>query len=153
MYSTIDEAWKTSNDLDKYKENYKPVTSVNDATNEITVQQSETTVQQTQSSEKSSTHSSSIFNTELRNLKGSLTKDDGTQCDLLFRHMEGCQQCRHKMVERFNNVDTLKFTESFLDMTKYTDLLSSKNSNNIISIILFGLLVIIILSMVNNGTG
>ena len=138
MYSTIDEAWKTSNDLDKYKQNYKPVTSVNDATNEITVQQ-------TQSSEKSSTQSSSIFNTELRNLKGSLTKDDGTQCDLLFRHMEGCQQCRNKMVERFNNVDTLKFTESFLDMTKYTDLLSSKNSNNIISIILFGLLVIIIL--------
>ena len=146
MYSTIDEAWKTSNDLDKYKQNYKPVTSVNDATNEITVQQ-------TQSSEKSSTHSSSIFNTELRNLKGSLTKDDGTQCNLLFRHMEGCQQCRNKMVERFNNVDTLKFTESFLDMTKYTDLLSSKNSNNIISIILFGLLVIIILSMINNGTG
>ena len=41
-------------------------------------------------------------------------------------------------------------TENFIDLSKYTSILKNKNSNNIISIILFGLLVIIILSMINN---
>ncbi len=36
MYSNIDEAWQTSRDLDKYKNSFKPVTNVPDATNEIT---------------------------------------------------------------------------------------------------------------------
>ena len=34
MYSNIDEAWKVSNDLDKYRKN-APVTNVKDATNTI----------------------------------------------------------------------------------------------------------------------
>jgi hypothetical protein len=146
MYSTIDEAWQTSNDLDKYKKNIKPNTNVKDATNEININTTELRT----TSDKVSTPSSSIFNTELRNLKGSLPKDDGLQCERLFSHMEGCQQCRNKMVEKFNNPGSLKLTESFLDFTKYTDLLSNKNNSNIISIILFGLLIIIILSMINN---
>jgi hypothetical protein len=155
MYSTIDEAWQTSNDLDKYKKKYKPVTSVTDATNEINNNNNKDTTEMNTTenkttSDKVSTPSSSIFNTELRDLKGSLTKDDGMQCDRLFSHMEGCQQCRNRMVERFNNPGSLKLTESFLDFTKYTDLLSNKNNSNIISIILFGLLIIIILSMINN---
>ena len=151
MYSTIDEAWQTSNDLDKYKKNNKPVTSVRDATNELTMNTTDfNTTENKTTSDKVSTPSSSIFNTELRDLKGSLTKDDGMQCDRLFSHMEGCQQCRNRIVEKFNNPGSLKLTESFLDFTKYTDLLSNKNNSNIISIILFGLLVIIILSMINN---
>jgi len=151
MYSTIDEAWQTSNDLDKYKKNYKPVTSVKDATNELNMNTTElNTTENKSTSENVSTPSSAIFNTELRDLKGSLTKDDGLQCNRLFSHMEGCQQCRNRMVEKFNNHGSLKLTESFLDFTKYTDLLSNKNNSNIISIILFGLLIIIILSMINN---
>jgi hypothetical protein len=151
MYSTIDEAWQTSNDLDKYKKNYKPVTSVKDATNELNMNTTElNTTENKTTSDKVSTPSSAIFNTELRDLKGSLTKDDGLQCNRLFSHMEGCQQCRSRMVEKFNNHGSLKLTESFLDFTKYTDLLSNKNNSNIISIILFGLLIIIILSMINN---
>lgn len=150
MYSTIDEAWQTSNDLDKYKKNQKPVSSVRDATNEIILNTTELNTENKTSSDKVSTPSSSIFNTELRDLKGSLTKDDGMQCNRLFSHMEGCQQCRNRMVEKFNNPGSLKLTESFLDITKYTDLLSNKNNSNIISIILFGLLIIIILSMINN---
>ena len=151
MYSTIDEAWQTSNDLDKYKNNQKPVTNVRDATNELNMNTTElNTTENKTTSDKVSTPSSSIFNTELRNLKGSLNKDDGMQCERLFSHMEGCKQCRNRMVEKFNNPGSLKFTESFIDFSKYTDLLSNKNNSNIISIILFGLLVIIILSMINN---
>ena len=151
MYSTIDEAWQTSNDLAKYKKNYKPVTSVRDATNELNMNTTElNTTENRSTSDKVSTPSSTIFNTELRDLKGSLTKDDGMQCERLFSHMEGCQQCRNRMVEKFNNPGSFKLTESFVDFTKYTDLFSNKNNSNIISIILFGLLVIIILSMINN---
>jgi hypothetical protein len=151
MYSTIDEAWQTSNDLDKYKKNFKPATSVTDATNEINIKDTtEMNTENKSTSDKVSTPSSAIFNTELRDLKGSLTKDDGLQCNRLFSHMEGCKQCRNRMVEKFNNPGSLKFTESFLDFSKYTDLLSNKNNSNIISIILFGLLIIIILSMINN---
>ena len=36
MYSNIEDAWKLSNDLDKYKKAYKPATNVKDATNELT---------------------------------------------------------------------------------------------------------------------
>jgi hypothetical protein len=35
-YSNIEEAWKISNDLDKYRNNKAPVTDVKNATNEIT---------------------------------------------------------------------------------------------------------------------
>ena len=51
------------------------------------------------------------------------------------------------------NVDSypiLKLTENFIDISKYTDILKNKRYSNIISIVLFGLLIIIILSMLNN---
>ena len=35
MYSNIEEAWKSSNDLDKYRKDFHPVTRITDATNEI----------------------------------------------------------------------------------------------------------------------
>jgi hypothetical protein len=49
-----------------------------------------------------------------------------------------------------NSLDSIKYnlTESFVHISKYTDILKDKNNKNILSIILFGLLVIIILSMI-----
>jgi hypothetical protein len=163
MYSNIDEAWKISNDLDKYRKN-APVISVKDATNSINFESSAKKSDKSNKSDKSekntrsakiSTPNSAIFETELRDLKKLVKKDDGTQCQRLFSHFQVCQKCRNKIVEKFslNTVEqpsTLKFTESFIDFSKYTDLLKDKNTNNIVSIILFGLLVIIILSMINN---
>jgi hypothetical protein len=160
MYSNIDEAWKISNDLDKYRKN-APVTSVKDATNTINFESSAKKSDKSDKSDKNtrsakiSTPNSAIFETELRDLKKLVKKDDGTQCQRLFSHFQVCQKCRNKIVEKFslNTVEqpsTLKFTESFIDFSKYTDILKNKNCNNIVSIILFGLLVIIILSMINN---
>jgi len=161
MYSNIDEAWKTSNDLDKYRKNLKPISRVLDATNVI----SEISHgQEPEFSEniKESSPNSALFKTELTDLAKLVKKDDGTQCDKLFFHFQSCNECRKKMIEKFTlntaapvdqpslNFPSFKFTESFIDMSKYTDLLKNKNYNNILSIILFGLLVIIILSMLNN---
>jgi len=157
MYSNIEDAWKLSNDLDKYKKAYKPATNVKDATNELTA------------SSAKSVPSDSHFETELRDLKKLKKMDDGSQCDRLFSHFQGCKKCRTAILEKFTlnnpsnlsvnslnldslNLDSLNFnmTENFIDLSKYTSILKNKNSNNIISIILFGLLVIIILSMINN---
>jgi hypothetical protein len=195
MYSNIDEAWKVSNDLDKYKNSFKPITSVKNATNELTEINIETTerpISEKLGSEhknKSSSPSSAIFQTEVQDLKKLVRKDDGTQCQRLFNHYQTCSQCRNNLNkkdkhdnssanERKNrstpgfpyrsingslnasnnptnnisnlNLDSFKLTENFVDFTKYTDLLKNKNNSNIVSIVLFGLLVIIILSMINN---
>jgi len=188
MYSNIDEAWKTSNDLDKYKKQFKPSTRVIDATNEIK-NLSSSPEKQREKSDKSdrsnrmrsrskkekklqsprysdnirmSSPNSALFKTEMTDLKKLVKRDDGMQCDRLFSHFQSCKKCRNKIVEKFSlnsavavdqpslNLQSFKFTESFIDMSKYTDLLKNKNYNNIISIVLFGLLVIIILSMLNN---
>jgi len=180
MYSNIDEAWKTSNDLDKYKKGFKPSTRVIDATNEI---KNLSTSEEKEKSDRNkgrvqrekivrsphysdnirmSSPNSALFKTEMTDLKKLVKKDDGMQCDRLFSHFQSCKKCRNKIVEKFSlnsavavdqpslNMQSFKFTESFIDMSKYTDLLKNKNYNNIISIVLFGLLVIIILSMLNN---
>jgi len=167
MYSNIEDAWKTSNDLDKYRKGVPAVNNIKDATNEINFQ---TTVEQSDKSNKSKQSEKSeqsekaykstmpnkaLFKNELRDLKGSLKKDNGKQCSNLFSHFQVCQKCRNKIIEKFSlntleNPSTIKFTESFIDFTKYTDILKDKNNNNIISIILFGLLIIIILSLINN---
>lgn len=164
MYSNIDEAWKSSNDLDKYRKQFKPTNSVRDATNEIKLNSPSSSPKfeidssiklETERSEKS-VASSAIFETEIRDLKKLIHKDDGKQCDRLFSHFQTCQKCRNKIIEKFSlNTEKptehpIRYTESFVDFTKYTDLLKNKNYNNILSIILFGLLVIIILSMINN---
>jgi hypothetical protein len=198
MYSNIDEAWKVSNDLDKYKNSFKPITSVKNATNELTEINIETTERpvseklETVHKDKSSSPSSAIFQTEVQDLKKLIHKDDGKQCQRLFNHYQTCNQCKnnlnnnknipnqdhssayrsiHKSTPGFphrsvngslnatnnqsNDVSNLslnsfKLTENFVDFTKYTDLLKNKNNSNIVSIVLFGLLVIIILSMINN---
>jgi len=154
MYSNIEEAWKISNDLDKYRNNNIPATNVKNATNEITEINLKTT--ENNRSDKMSTPSSSIFKTELRDLKKLVKQDDGKQCQKLFSHFQVCQKCRNKIVEKFSlntaeQPSIMKFTENFIDFTKYTDVLNNKNYSNITSIILFGLLVIIILSMISNG--
>jgi hypothetical protein len=198
MYSNIDEAWKVSNDLDKYKNSFKPVTSVKNATNELTeinIETTERAVSEKKESEhrnKSSSPSSAIFQTEVHDLKKLVHRDDGTQCNRLFSHFQSCKKCRNKLIAKniFNkgngsangsannsingsingsirgstnrsldesnnitnlNLDSFRLTENFVDFTKYTDLLKNKNNSNIVSIILFGLLVIIILSLINNG--
>lgn len=153
MYSNIDEAWQTSRDLDKYKSSFKPVTSVPDATNEI-----KNKVTESESSDKSSRHSESSFKSEVRDLKRLLKSDDGLQCDKLFGHFQVCKKCRDKIIEKFSLTDikyndtanSLRLTESFIDFSKYGDILKNKNTSNIVSIILFGLLIIIILSLLNN---
>ena len=180
MYSNIDEAWKTSNDLDKYKKEFKPSSRVIDATNEIknisssqekersnrnrVINKKERIISSPHYSDnvKVSSPNSALFRTEMTDLKKLVKKDDGMQCDRLFSHFQSCKKCRNKIVEKFSlnsavavdqpslNLQSFKFTESFIDMSKYTDLLKNKNYNNIISIVLFGLLVIIILSMLNN---
>jgi hypothetical protein len=152
MYSNIEEAWKISNDLDKYRNNNVPVTDIKNATNEISEVNLKTI---NNKSDKMTTPSSSIFKTELRDLKKLVKEDDGKQCQKLFSHFQVCQKCRNKIVEKFSlntaeQPSIMKFTENFIDFTKYTDVLNNKNYSNIISIILFGLLVIIILSMINN---
>ena len=111
--------------------------------------------EQSEKAYKSTMHNKALFKNELRDLKGSLKKDNGKQCSNLFSHFQVCQKCRNKIIEKFSlntveNPSTIKFTESFIDFTKYTDILKDKNNNNIISIILFGLLIIIILSLINN---
>jgi hypothetical protein len=185
MYSNIDEAWKTSNDLDKYKKEFKPSSRVIDATNEIKNLSTSEEKKQNEKADRSdrnrgnkkekkihsphysdnvrmSSPNSALFRTEMTDLKKLVKKDDGMQCDRLFSHFQSCKKCRNKIVEKFSlnsavavdqpslNLQSFKFTESFIDMSKYTDLLKNKNYNNIISIVLFGLLVIIILSMLNN---
>jgi len=156
MYSNIDEAWKISNDLDKYRNNNLPVTDVKNATNEISdINLKSLKTIKTNKSDKMTTPSSSIFKTELRDLKKLVKEDDGKQCQKLFSHFQVCQKCRNKIVEKFSlntaeQPSIMKFTENFIDFTKYTDVLNNKNYSNIISIILFGLLVIIILSMIHN---
>jgi hypothetical protein len=215
MYSNIEEAWKSSNDLDKYKSGVKPVSRVKDATNEINnnsslsdnfvlsdvltqvsevsdienvrrkinrtpnkmdkiskmnknkmtkidnkskkpiiVMNNKKHLDRTKSLSVSS-QSHFDFDTDLRDLQGSLKKDDGTQCNRLFKHFQACKKCRNIMVEKFSNEtkndnSTFKFnlTDSFIDISKYTNVLKDKNNKNILSIILFGLLVIIILSMI-----
>jgi hypothetical protein len=259
MYSNIEEAWKVSNDLDKYRKDFKPITSVADATNEININSSKSgrvlenksaspvidnlstvlsevsdislvqrkinkTIQnpkqhpkqkkyqkpikkpvQKKSVQKpvkepfknnkkktkqpnvrltnmnnkknrvlltksinSSSHSHFDFETDLRDLVGSIKKDDGKQCNKLFSHFQVCKKCRNTLIEKFSLntapaikglteagsqnsliLYSLKFnlTESFIDLSKYTDLLKDKNNKNIVSIVLFGLLVIIILYM------
>jgi len=162
MYSNIEEAWKVSNDLDKYRQNAMPTPNVKDATNAVNFQSSEK--QKSEKSEKTfkisksdviSTPSSALFETEVRDLKKLVKLDDGKQCDRMFSHFQVCKKCRNKIVEKFslNTVEQpsiLKLTESFIDFTKYTDLLQNKNYSNIVSVVLFGLLIIIILSMINN---
>jgi len=201
MYSNIDEAWKVSNDLDKYKNSFKPITSVKNATNELTEINIETTERpiseklESLHRDKSSSPSSAIFQTEVQDLKKLVHKDDGTQCKRLFNHFDACKKCRNKLITKHSlnkvnlsanksadrsandsihgsvqpstnrsmngslnasnnitnlNLDSFKLTENFIDFTKYTDLLKNKNNSNIVSIVLFGLLVIIILSMINN---
>jgi hypothetical protein len=206
MYSNIDEAWKVSNDLDKYKNSFKPVTSVKNATNELTEINIETTERpisekiESEHRNKSSSPSSAIFQTEVHDIKKLVHRDDGTQCNKLFSHFQSCKKCRNKLIAKniFNkgnksangsannsihgsangsihgstnrsmnrsinesldvsnnitnlSLDSFRLTENFVDFTKYTDLLKNKNNSNIVSIILFGLLVIIILSLINNG--
>ena len=248
MYSNIEEAWKVSNDLDKYRKDFKPITSVADATNEINNNSSRSArvldnksaspvidnlstvlsevsdiksvqkkinrsannprqksvgkvvqqavqkpvrkpVQRNDKKSKqpmvkltnmkknrvmltksinSSSQSHFDFDTDLRDLVGSIKKDDGKQCNKLFSHFQVCKKCRNTLIEKFSlntapaiqgltdagsqnslNLDSLKFnlTESFIDLSKYTELLKDKNNKNIVSIVLFGLLVIIILYM------
>jgi len=174
MYSNIEDAWKTSNDLDKFKSNYKPPVEIKNATNEI--------VTSSESSEKISTPSPAVFKQEVQDLRKLVKLDDGAQCDRLFGHFQTCQECKNKMINKLNiksnaglisvdksnfntatmgtlntagktNVDSyplLKLTENFIDISKYTDILKNKRYSNIISIVLFGLLIIIILSMLNN---
>jgi hypothetical protein len=174
MYSNIEDAWKTSNDLDKFKSSYKPPVEIKNATNEI--------VSSAESSEKISTPSPAIFKKEVKDLRKLVKLDDGTQCDRLFNHFQSCKECKNKMTNKINiksnaglisvdpshyntatmgtlntanktNVDSyplLKLTENFIDISKYTDILKNKRYSNIISIVLFGLLIIIILSMLNN---
>ena len=174
MYSNIEDAWKTSNDLDKFKSNYKPPVEIKNATNEI--------VSSAESSEKISTPSPAIFKKEVRDLRKLVKLDDGKQCDRLFGHFQSCNECKNKMISKLNiksnagliavepsqfntatigtlntagktNVDSYplqKLTENFIDFSKYTDILKNKRYSNIISIVLFGLLIIIILSMLNN---
>lgn len=210
MYSNIDEAWKVSNDLDKYKNSFKPITSVKNATNELTEINIETTERpisekiESEHRNKSSSPSSAIFQTEVKDLKKLVHRNDGTQCNKLFSHFQSCKKCRNKLITKniFNkgngsvngsangsvngsandsihgsanrsvngsihgsinrsldvsnnitnlSLDSFRLTENFVDFTKYTDLLKNKNNSNIVSIILFGLLVIIILSLINNG--
>jgi hypothetical protein len=152
MYSNIDEAWKTSNDLDKYRKNIKP-SLVTDATNEINFETTEKS--------KVSTPSSSEFKTEVSDLKKLIKLDDGTQCDLLYKHYQSCKKCKKSMIEKFNintnslnleglDLNTMNLSENFIDMSSYTKIFKNKNINNIASIVLFGLLIIIILSMINN---
>jgi hypothetical protein len=254
MYSNIEEAWKSSNDLDKYRKDFHPVTRVSNATNEVNdmnhnsskssrfldekmnssseqkhksraaspqfiassdilsdVSEIENVRQLINKPSKSMKQKPSInkkqlpannqkmkkvqknkpvilinnkkhldrnksinvssqshfdFETDLRDLPGSLKKDDGTQCNKLFSHFQVCKKCRTTLLEKFtnnagpairelseigqqNSIDSFKnITESFVDLSKYTDLLKDKNNKNILSIILFGLLVIIILSMI-----
>lgn len=158
MYSNIDEAWKVSNDLDKFRKDFKPVTRVADATNVLSSAKEPVFSDNL----KVSSPNSALFQTEMRDLKKLVKKDEGEQCERLFSHFQICKKCRNKIIEKFSlntaapveqpslNLQTFKFTESFIDVTKYTDLLKNKNYSNILSIILFGLLVIIILSMLNN---
>jgi hypothetical protein len=174
MYSNIEDAWKTSNDLDKFKNAYKPPVEIKNATNEL--------VSSSESSEKISTPSPAVFKKEVQDLRKLVKLDDGAQCDRLFGHFQTCQECKNKVMNKLNiksnaglitvspkdfntatmgvlntqgktNVDSyplLRLTENFIDISKYTDILKNKRYSNIISIILFGLLIIIILSMLNN---
>jgi len=174
MYSNIEDAWKTSNDLDKFKNAYNPPVEIKNATNEL--------VSSSESSEKISTPSPAIFKKEVKDLRKLVKLDDGAQCDRLFGHFQTCQECKNKAMNKLNiksnaglitvspkdfntatmgvlntqgktNVDSyplLRLTENFIDISKYTDILKNKRYSNIISIILFGLLIIIILSMLNN---
>ena len=240
MYSNIEEAWKSSNDLDKYRKDFHPVTRITDATNEInnnsarsskildnlqnssepvissdmlseisnietvrrkinkpvmkqkimTKKQIPVQQQKFKKMEKKvntkpvvlinkkkhldrskslsvSSQSHFDFETDLRDLAASIKKDDGSQCNKLFKHFQVCKKCRNTLIEKFSNdarpairqlanigpqnsLDSIKYnlTESFVDLSKYTDVLKDKNNKNILSIILFGLLVIIILSMI-----
>jgi|UniRef100_A0A6C0H241 hypothetical protein len=153
MYSNIDEAWQTSMALDKYKSGFKPVKSVVDATNEL----KDNNLLESDVSNKSSENSIVKFKEEIRDLKSSIKLDDGKQCQRLFSHFQTCKKCRNKIIEKFSLNDinnetasSFKFTENFIDLTKYTEMFKNKNTNNIISIILFGLLIIIILSLLSN---
>ena len=184
MYSNIEDAWKTSNDLDKFKNSYKPPVEVKNATNEL--ESASISVSASVSTEKISTPSPAAFKKEVKDLRKLVKLDDGSQCNKLFGHFQTCQECKNKLVNKLNiksnaglisvdpvnyntatmgtlntaqktNVDsypllrlTEKFTENFIDISKYTDILKNKKYSNIISIILFGLLIIIILSMLNN---
>ena len=154
MYSNIDEAWQASNALDKYKNSFKPVTSVADTTNEIKGKMTT----ESESSDRSSKHSEASFKSEEIDLKKLLKKDDNMQCDKLYGHFQVCKTCRDKIIEKFSMPEikyndmgsTLRLTESFIDLSKYADILKNKKTSNIVSIILFGLLIIIILSLFNN---
>jgi len=61
MYSNIEDAWKTSNDLDKFKNAYNPPVEIKNATNEL--------VSSSESSEKISTPSPAIFKKEVKDLQ------------------------------------------------------------------------------------
>jgi hypothetical protein len=80
MYSNIEDAWKTSNDLDKFKNAYNPPVEIKNATNEL--------VSSSESSEKISTPSPAIFKKEVKELKLICDRDFktiGKLCNLNFK--------------------------------------------------------------------